>query len=282
MHIQLSDARLYVRTTGHGSPALLALHGGPGLDHRSLQPLERLSVWTQVVAFDQRGHGRSSGGNPNGSPAGHDPWVDDVERVRARLFLDRPILFGHAWGAAVALEYALRHPDRIAALILCSAAPSSTGLPELRSISTDALAGALHGPLTPRIREIFAGVRRTTSSYERSGARIPPDWDFGDRLASVAVPTLVLHGRHDGIAPVDAGGVPLAAGIPGAQLVTMEHSGHFPFIEESVGFTHAVRDWLAARRLLARPGDSLAPRRPRPLFETPVPRRAGGRVIAAR
>jgi pimeloyl-ACP methyl ester carboxylesterase len=279
MQIQLPDARLFARTTGHGSPALLGLHGGPGLDHRSLHPLETVSVWTQVVTYDQRGHGRSTGLS-NGQNADHDVWIDDVERVRARLFLDRPIIFGHAWGAHIALEYALRYPGRIGALILCSAAPSSAGRPALRSLSADALGDGLHGPLTPRIREIFAGIRRAPASYERGGTRIPPEWDVSDRLAEVAVPTLVLHGRHDRIVPVDAGGAPLAAGIPDARLVVMEHSGHFPFIEESVGFTHAVREWLASRRLLAGTSDVFGPRRARALFDAPRLRRKPVRVTA--
>ncbi|MBN1966806.1 MAG: alpha/beta fold hydrolase, partial [Anaerolineae bacterium] len=67
--------------------------------------------------------------------------------------------------------------------------------------------------------------------------------DYSSRLGEVTAPTLILCGRHDPQFPVGAS-EQLAAGIPGAQAVYFERSGHYPFIEEADAFWQAVGDFL--------------------------------------
>jgi proline iminopeptidase len=69
--------------------------------------------------------------------------------------------------------------------------------------------------------------------------------DFRTRLGEVRAPTLVLAGRHDPQMP-PACAAELAAGIPGAQLVVFERSGHYPFVEEPESFWAAVGAFLDA------------------------------------
>jgi proline iminopeptidase len=109
---------LYWETSGHpaGLPALF-VHGGPGAgcapgDRRWFDPARY-----RIVAFDQRGCGRS---RPLGRRTGNDTaaLVDDMEQLRAHLEIGRWLLFGGSWGATLALAYAQRHPQRVAALVL--------------------------------------------------------------------------------------------------------------------------------------------------------------------
>ena len=67
-----------------------------------------------------------------------------------------------------------------------------------------------------------------------------------DRLADVAHPVLVLAGRHDRTCPVAAAEA-MAAGLPDAELVVFEHSGHMTFVEENDAYLAAVRDFLERR-----------------------------------
>lgn len=67
-------------------------------------------------------------------------------------------------------------------------------------------------------------------------------------LARLATPALVLGGRHDIIMPPEVTSEPLAAGLPDAELVVFEDSGHFPYIEEHDAFLRVVRRWLARLR----------------------------------
>jgi proline iminopeptidase len=71
----------------------------------------------RLVLFDQRGCGRST---PHASLQDNTTWdlVDDIERIRESLGIDRFVVFGGSWGSTLALAYAVRHPKRVAALIL--------------------------------------------------------------------------------------------------------------------------------------------------------------------
>ncbi|PSJ43143.1 prolyl aminopeptidase [Allosphingosinicella deserti] len=109
---------LYWEQSGNpqGKPAVF-LHGGPGAgcspDHRRLFDPER---WN-VLLFDQRGCGRST---PHASLEANTTWhlVDDIERLRNHVDVDRWLVFGGSWGSTLALAYAQTHPERTTALIL--------------------------------------------------------------------------------------------------------------------------------------------------------------------
>jgi proline iminopeptidase len=99
-----------------GFPVLF-LHGGPGagagaVHRRFFDP----AVW-RIVIFDQRGAGRSRplGGLENNTTP---HLVDDIERLRIHLGVDRWLLFGGSWGSTLALAYAQTHADRVAACVL--------------------------------------------------------------------------------------------------------------------------------------------------------------------
>ncbi len=96
-------------------PTLVAVHGGPGLDHISMKAgLAPLTERFQVLFYDQRGHGRS-----DHSTAGFwnlRTWADDLRRLCDALGLARPVVLGGSFGGFVALTYAglfPRHPGGI-------------------------------------------------------------------------------------------------------------------------------------------------------------------------
>jgi len=99
-----------------GKPAVV-LHGGPG---GAINPTMRRffdpSRW-RMALFDQRGCGRS---RPAASLEDNTTWdlVEDIERLRRRLGVERWTVFGGSWGSTLALAYAIRHPERVAGLIL--------------------------------------------------------------------------------------------------------------------------------------------------------------------
>jgi len=99
-----------------GKPAVV-LHGGPG---GAINPTMRrffdAKAW-QVALFDQRGCGRS---RPNASLDENTTWtlIEDIERLRVRLGVEKWTVFGGSWGSTLALAYAITHPGRVEALIL--------------------------------------------------------------------------------------------------------------------------------------------------------------------
>jgi proline iminopeptidase len=95
----------------------VVLHGGPG---GAVNPTMRRffdpARW-RTALFDQRGCGKS---RPNASLVDNTTWalIDDIERLRSHLGVERWTVFGGSWGSTLALAYAIAHPDRVEGLIL--------------------------------------------------------------------------------------------------------------------------------------------------------------------
>ena len=100
----------------NGRPAVV-LHGGPG---GAINPTMRRffdpSRW-RMALFDQRGCGRS---RPNASLEDNTTWalIEDIERLRVHLGVEKWTVFGGSWGSTLALAYAITHPERVSALVL--------------------------------------------------------------------------------------------------------------------------------------------------------------------
>ena len=110
--------RIYVEQCGNpnGIPVVV-LHGGPG---GGCSPAMRRyfdPAVFRVILFDQRGCGRS---RPHAVVIQNTTWhlVADIEVIRKELGIDRWICFGGSWGATLALIYAIKHPTRVAHLVL--------------------------------------------------------------------------------------------------------------------------------------------------------------------
>ncbi|WP_405990612.1 alpha/beta fold hydrolase [Streptomyces sp. NBC_00986] len=110
--------RLWASRSGSGPGAPLVLcHGGPGLWDMFDDVAGMLNDRATVVRWDQRCCGRSE---PCAGPWTTARFVTDLDAVRRHFALERIVLLGHSWGASLALNYALAHPERVAALIYVS------------------------------------------------------------------------------------------------------------------------------------------------------------------
>jgi proline iminopeptidase len=99
-----------------GTPALF-LHGGPGSSFGAVHRRFFDPAFYRLVLFDQRGCGQST---PRGEIRDNTTGdlLDDIERLRLHLGVQRWMLFGGSWGSTLALAYAQRHPDRVGGLVL--------------------------------------------------------------------------------------------------------------------------------------------------------------------
>jgi pimeloyl-ACP methyl ester carboxylesterase len=175
-------------------------------------------------------------------------FVEDLEAVADKVGVERFPLLGISQGAAVSIEYAVRHPSRVTGLILISG--YAAGWRYLASPEEQARREAVlrltelgWGTDNPAYRHIFSQTfmpeasqedlkwfdefqRRTTSP--KNAARFQDAFGYIDvrhRLAEVKVPTIVLHSKHDQRIPLALGRA-MAAGIPGAEFVTLESRNH--------------------------------------------------------
>jgi proline iminopeptidase len=151
--IKVDNTSLYVRVIGKGQP-VIDLHGGPDVDHSYLLPdLDKLKDDLRLIYYDQRGRGKSAENvRPEDVTLSSD--LDDLDRVRQHFHLNSAILLGHSWGTVLALEYALRHPERVSHLLLMNPAPASAAdLAAFRKTYLEKI-----GPDMDRQREIVASV----------------------------------------------------------------------------------------------------------------------------
>src|SRR6266508_4793439 len=120
--IPIRDVSLFVRVVGGGYPLVL-MHGGPSADHTTMLPFRRCADRFTLVFYDHRCNGRSVG-----APVSSMTWENltaDADALRERLGFERWAVLGHSFGGHVALEYALRYPDRLSHLVLLDTAAHS-------------------------------------------------------------------------------------------------------------------------------------------------------------
>jgi proline iminopeptidase len=188
---------IYWETVGSpdGVPAVY-LHGGPG--GGSTPGSRRMFDPTRyrAVLFDQRGCGRST---PSAAPADADlstnttaHLVDDIERLRELLGIDRWVVVGASWGVTLALVYAQRHPERVRSLVL--AAVTAGTQREIDWITRDV------GRIFPEEWERFASYAGVESDLPAAYARLLADPDPAAR-ARAAHEWAVWEDTHVSLTP---------------------------------------------------------------------------------
>jgi len=258
---------LYYEVHGEGLPCLV-MHGGLGLDHHYLTPgLDPLGDVLQLVYYDHRGNGAS--GRPPRETLTHAQLADDAAALASHLGHDRVAVLGFSYGGFLALEFALRHPDRLGHLLLMGTAPAfgygdGVRANARRMGANDAQLALLASDAEPASDEALGREVRELwplyfHAYRPEYAHLlddvvfsvqgqPPEaetaaYDVTGRLGEIAAPTLLLAGRSDFICPPSQADL-LRRGIPGAELAMFERSGHLPYVEEPEATFAAVRAWL--------------------------------------
>jgi proline iminopeptidase len=267
---------LYVDVVGSGEPLVL-MHGGPSADLWTLGGFRKLADQFTLIFYDHRCNGRSVG-----VPVSSMTWdnlVEDADALRAHLGFDRWSVLGHSFGGHVALEYVLRHPDRVSRLVLMDTGADGrwarVEAPRLlteRGVPADTVELVrrwFHGDFTKReylpifwrisrlyggsaglrgvAREIATGGWRTRMRPEpfiHTSRELLPDWSVVDRLHRITAPTLVLAGSEDFVFP-PACQRELADGIPGSRLLYVDGAGHDPQDEQPRQVLSAVRSFLS-------------------------------------
>lgn len=265
-HTRTSDGvRLAYSRTGCG-PALQIVpawfghleHDG---DHPAFAPLlRRLGGGRTLVRHDARGSGLS---DRLPAETGFERRVGDLEAVAGAAGLRRFALLGISQGAAFAVAYAVRHPERVSRLVIhggfaqgaCVRDRRGTAAVEAETLAQLAELG--WGRPDPAFRQVFATQllpAATPAQHARFNeharlaaspalaAAMLRQWDRIDvapLLPRVRCPTLVLHSRRDQRVPIEQGRL-MASAIPGAEFMSVDSSNHLLVEGEAAWAT-----WLA-------------------------------------
>lgn len=241
MQVLVNGVRLYFDVEGAGlvpegaamreKPALILLHGGPGMDHSGYKPrFSQLADIAQVVYLDQRGNGRSDPGPRESWTLAQ--WGDDVHAFCEALGIARPVVLGASFGGMVALAYATRHLEHPGKLILVSTeaaggthvaervalferlgGPEVGALARRRFLDGQVDAAMLEAwirlafPVYTRIPRDPAAVRRAVLHPEVNVWFTRPGgegrtFDLFPALHRIQCPTLVLGGEEDPMIPI--------------------------------------------------------------------------------
>jgi proline iminopeptidase len=256
------------------APVLIAHHGAPGLGSRA-EPratFEPFADTFRVVVFDARGSGESEG-NP---PFTHEQWVADVDGLREWIGAERIVMAGGSYGGFIAMEYAIRHPQRVSALVLRDTSPdhdnedaarrnalSSARVTvdrekldrinsgqvrdddDLRDCWREILPLYDHVYDPAKVEEKVAATPYRYATHNFAFSVNQPNYDIKASLPTISCPTLVTVGRDDWITPVESS-EKIVSLIPDSRLVVFEKSGHSPQIEEAGRWRQVVRDFLSA------------------------------------
>ncbi len=282
--VVVPTAQLHYRVVGTGSGTpLLVIHGGPGGRSCELATLEAIGRDRPVIFYDQRGSGRSSIATDTAS------WnlpnfVSDLDSLRRALGLPQVHLYGHSWGAALAIEYLLTHgSEGIASLTLAGPLVST---PRWLHV-TDSLLGTMPGEAREVARRFedrdatdAAGYQQIVSRFHRTFVQREEtpfvvqqrcavggdtNWQvyqylWGksefratgtltafnrfDRLHEIVLRTLVIVGEHDEVPPPEAQAI--AGELPRAEVVVIPGAGHMAMQDKPDAYIAALRRFLTA------------------------------------
>ena len=238
--------------SGQGPPLVKAANWLTHLDHDWHSPVWRhwlveLSRHHRLVRYDERGCGLSDWDVDTWTLDG---WVEDLETVVDAAGLDRFPLLGISQGGAVAITYAVRHPERVSHLVIYGS--YAQGRLQRRRASADdraraelqvELARLGWGTDDPTFRQVFTAqfmpeaskelwsafneLQRLTTSPENAARTMAMtnDLDITEIAPQVRTPTLVLHARDDRRPPFEQGRL-LASLIPSSRFVALDSSNH--------------------------------------------------------
>ncbi|MHB1924130.1 MAG: alpha/beta fold hydrolase [Acidimicrobiales bacterium] len=254
----VSGVELYYERAGSGPPLLFISGTGGDLRNQPNVFAGPLPRHFDVLAYDQRGLGRSA--VPPG-PYTMADYADDAAGLMAALDWDRAAVVGVSFGGMVAQELTLRHPDRVGRLVLACTSSGGAGgasypLHELSDLSPEARAERSLALADTRLNEQWRAANPSrwaelllgAQSQSRSAGATEPErlegarlqlqarrgHDTWARLGQVSCPTLVCGGRFDGIAPRE-NVERLASAIPGSELVFFE-GGHLFLVQDRAAF----------------------------------------------
>ena len=265
MTVSSGSATLSVLTWGIAGPVLLALHPGVG-DSRiwnSCAP-RWASAGYRVIAYDRRGFGSTQA-----RPETHDD-VSDLLAVMNALNAESAVIVGNSRGGALAIDFALAHPERVSALVLIAPSPSGydyddwpTATAEAEQDSLIAAAEAaqdldlvnrletrywLDGVTQPegRVdgppRELFADMNSVALHASPIGdtSTRPPAWPM---LSRIEIPVLVAAGEFD-LPGIQNQCRELVAALPRAKFVEIPESAHCPQLDQSDILASIVLEFL--------------------------------------
>lgn len=264
-----SGATVHYRDQGQrNGPALVLLHGSNASLHTWEPWVAQIGDQFRMVSIDLPGHGLT--GPVPGDDYSQEAMTQFVNEFTTVMNIERFALAGNSMGGGIAARFAIRHPERLTALILVDAAgmPTRTqrdpGLGFIiartpviqnimlyvspRGLFEDGLKKAIVNDaiVTPEMVDRYWILNRKTGNRAASLKRFQTPFDdfIQQNVTRISTPTLIIWGESDTLTPLDIGQAYNAA-IRGSKLVVFRNTGHVPMEEVPAQSARAVREFLS-------------------------------------
>ncbi|SDK99374.1 alpha/beta fold hydrolase [Natronorubrum texcoconense] len=279
----IGDCRIAYRRAGTSGPPVVLCHGA-GIDDATVSwrhAIDALSEEYRVYGLDWPEYGRSTGNVTHTI----ETYVDILEGFIETIPYERVSLAGISMGGGAALGYALDHPDRVEQLALVdsyglggrlpnalpwkllSQVPGMTEFGKIAAgATTDSVrmvldnlvadSSALPEPFVEDVRQklMEPGSIQAFKAFQNNelsfNGRVATN--FVDELDSLAVPTLLVHGKEDPLVPVEWS-ARAARRIPDAELDLIRNCGHWTPRERPERFNESLLEWLPDYRRVPKP-----------------------------
>ncbi|HEU5333847.1 MAG TPA: alpha/beta fold hydrolase [Actinocrinis sp.] len=261
--LRFAGRRVAYAVTGAGPPLVTPAWWVSHLeldwrDQRFREFWESVGAGYSVVRYDRPGVGMSDR-DVRAEDLTLDREVELLGAVLDELELEQAVLVGGSSGGCPAIAFAARYPERVSRLLLYGAYADGSSItsPQVREAITGTvrshwglgsrvLADIFLGEADSAEQERLARYQRAAASPDTAAALLESIYrsDVRAQTQHVRAPTLVVHRRADRAIPYPLGR-DLAAAIPGATLVPLDGSAHFPWVGDAASVARALRSVLA-------------------------------------
>ncbi len=252
----VNGLRMYYEIHGTGTPLVL-LHGAMMTIETSFgKILPTLAKTRQVIAVELQAHGRTA---DRDRPLSYEQMADDTDELLRQLGIEKADFFGYSMGGGVALQVAVRHPDRVRTLVFAGGASYSPDgwYPELleaeKKMKPEDFTGSpwqqAYARVAPR-PEHWATLVTKVKDLDLTFAGWPPE-----QVQAIKAPTLLMIGDADIVRPEHVvqmfrllgGGVPGdLVGLPRSQLAVLPGTTHVTLVDRAEWLLSMVSAFLDA------------------------------------
>lgn len=276
--VNVSGGQVWYKIVGEGNATpIILLHGGPGIPSYYLNPLAELSKNRPVIFYDQLGCGRSKQ-KLDTSLMTVSSYVEQLEQLRKALGVTEFYLYGSSWGTMLGIDYYLKYPTSVKAIIFSSPCLSakmwSSDADTLISTLPDSIQLAIQTNLKNRSFDSPDYVKAADVYYKNFVTRTPSadidsafarmnkdvyeymwgpsefitlgtlkDYDRTNRLGEIKVPTLFIAGEYDEARPVTV--KYYQSLVPESSFILMKNSGHLTMQDNPQQDIRAIRNFLS-------------------------------------
>ena len=227
------DIALYYQETGNQEPFIL-LHGNGEDGTYFRHQIEYFSRRYRVIALDTRGHGKSPRGT---APFTIAQFSRDLYDFMTDLEIPAAVILGFSDGANIAMQFAIKHPDKVKALILNGGNLNPDGVKRTTQIPIE-----IGYKIAKRFAAKSPGAKR---SAEMLGLMVNEPNIEPKELAKITAPTLVICGSRDMIK--ESHTKKIAENVPGAELAIVKGT-HFIANKKYAAFNKEVEAFLQSSR----------------------------------